>query len=265
MSLSDNVFGRDDLRDRARVFRDRGHAGQCLAGMLRDYRGANALVLAIPAGGIPVAASMAAALELPLDVVAVSKMTLPRSTEVGYGAVAFDSSMLLNSPLIRAEGLTEVDIRHGVDETKKKVRRRMLRLRGSLQLPNLAGRHVFLVDDGLASGFTMLTAIESVRRLGRVRHGGCADRPFQRGQGCGPERGPGLLREYPGRCGFLRCGRLRDLARCLRTRGRADPSRVSHGKAGGLSGFRAGSMKLLFLLAVRSIGVHIPRPFTGGR
>lgn len=134
--------------------------------MLKDYRGANALVLAIPSGGIPVAASMAVALMLPLDVIAVSKMTLPRSTEVGYGAIAFDSSMMLNSPLIRAEGLTEVDIRHGVDETRKKVRRRMMRLRGSLQLPNLAGRHVFLVDDGLASGFTMLTAIESVRRLG---------------------------------------------------------------------------------------------------
>ena len=166
MNTSDNVFERDDLRDKTRIFRDRGHAGQCLSGMLKDYRGANALVLAIPSGGVPVAASMAAALELPLDVIAVSKMTLPRSTEVGYGAVAFDSSMLLNSPLIRAEGLTEVDIRHGVDETKKKVRRRMMRLRGSMNLPDLAGRHVFLVDDGLASGFTMLTAIESVRRLG---------------------------------------------------------------------------------------------------
>ena len=158
-----NIYEREELRDKTRIFRDRGHAGQCLAGMLKDYRGANAIVLAIPAGGIPVAAAAAAALELPLDIIAVSKMTLPRNTEVGYGAVAFDSSMLLNSPLVRAEGLTEVDIRHGIDETKKKVRRRMLRLRGSLQLPDIAGKHVFLVDDGLASGFTMLTAIESVR------------------------------------------------------------------------------------------------------
>lgn len=165
MSTSGNIFERDDLREKARIFRDRGHAGQCLAAMLKDYRGANALLLAIPSGGIPVAASMAVAMGLPLDVIAVSKMTLPRSTEVGYGAVAFDSSMMLNSPLIRAEGLTDLDIRHGVHETAKKVRRRMLRLRGSLQLPNLSGRHVFLVDDGLASGYTMLTAIESVRRL----------------------------------------------------------------------------------------------------
>ena len=73
--------------------------------------------------------------------------------------------LAVKSPLIRAEGLTDLDIRHGVHETAKKVRRRMLRLRGSLQLPNLSGRHVFLVDDGLASGYTMLTAIESVRRL----------------------------------------------------------------------------------------------------
>ncbi len=158
-----NIHEREDLRDQTRFFRDRGHAGQCLAGMLKDYRGADAIVLAIPPGGIPVAVTAAAALELPLDIIAVGKMTLPHDREVGYGAIAFDSSMLLNSPLVRAEGLTEVDIRHGVDETKKKVRRRMLRLRGSLQLPDLAGKHVFLVDDGLASGFTMLTAIESVR------------------------------------------------------------------------------------------------------
>lgn len=166
MTELSNVFEREDIRNRPRVFRDRQDAGQCLSEMLKDYRDTNALVLAIPSGGIPVAAAMAAALRLPLDVLAVSKMTLPGNTEVGYGAVAFDGTMMLNRPLIRAEGLTDTDIRYGVDETKKKVRRRMTRLRGNLPFPDLTGRCVFLVDDGLASGFTMRAAIESVRRLG---------------------------------------------------------------------------------------------------
>ena len=174
---------------------------------------------------------------------------------------------MLNSPLIRAEGLTEVDIRHGVDETKKKVRRRMMRLRGSLQLPNLAGRHVFLVDDGLASGFTMLTAIESVRRLGPASVMVAVPTGHSSGgDGRGPARGPGLLREHPERRGLLRRGRLRDLERCLRTRGGADSDDVSHGQASRLSDFRARVQeRAFFLLAVRSGRVHIPRPFGSGR
>ena len=163
---------------------------------------------------------MAAALELPLDVMAVSKMTLPGNTEVGYGAVAFDGTTLLNRPLIRAEVLTDTDIRHDVDETKKKV----LNLDdATAQQPAvfqiLTGRRVFLVDDGLASGFTM-------------RHGDLIGLPtlawpsswwpcrqaIPRRWWISPGAWIGFTAQTSGTAlGFCRRGCLRDLERCLLT------------------------------------------------
>src|SRR3989337_982054 len=102
-----NVFEHSDLRNRVRMFRDRAHAGQILADMLRSYRASDALVLAIPAGGVPVAAAIARALELPLDVAVVSKITLPWNTESGYGAVAFDGTGCLNQDLVESLRLGE--------------------------------------------------------------------------------------------------------------------------------------------------------------
>ena len=75
------------LRGKSRVFHNRSHAGTVLARMLEEYRGTDAMVLAIPAGGVPVGAAAARRLHLPLDVAVVSKITTPFNTEVGYGAV----------------------------------------------------------------------------------------------------------------------------------------------------------------------------------
>jgi len=84
------------LHNRLCVFHDRTLAGEVLADMLSTYRGSNALVFGIPAGGVPVAAVIARALALPLDVAVVSKLTLPWNTEAGYGALAFDGTLRLN-------------------------------------------------------------------------------------------------------------------------------------------------------------------------
>ena len=78
-----------ELRNRAQVFRDRAHAGDVLAGMLSAFAGSGALVLGIPAGGVPVAATVATTLGLELDAAVVSKILLPWTTEAGYGAVAW--------------------------------------------------------------------------------------------------------------------------------------------------------------------------------
>jgi len=86
--LGKNVVDIAELRDRIYVFRDRAHAGKAVAGMLEEYRDTDALVLGIPAGGLPVAAVIAEELNLRLDVAVVSKITLPWNTEAGYGAVA---------------------------------------------------------------------------------------------------------------------------------------------------------------------------------
>ncbi len=163
------IHDRPELRDRHHVFRDRSHAGAVVAGMLEALRGSDACLLAIPAGGVPVAAAMSRALGLRLGVAVVSKITPPWNSEVGYGAVAFDGSVRLNDELVSRLGLSDRDVREGIEATLEKVRRRVPALRGSVDPSELAGHLVVLVDDGLASGFTMRAAVEAVRGCGSER------------------------------------------------------------------------------------------------
>jgi predicted phosphoribosyltransferase len=151
-----------ELRDRRFVFRDRAQAGEMLAGMLEAYRDSDALVLAIPAGGVPVAAEIARRLGLTLDVAVVSKILLPWTTEAGFGAVAFDGSVWIDRDL--APGMTEAMIEAQTAQAREKVRRRMQRFRGERPFPELAGREAILADDGLASGSTMRVAVAAVGR-----------------------------------------------------------------------------------------------------
>lgn len=166
--LPSNVIELAGLRDRIGVFRDREHAGEILSGMLTRHEGARAILFAVPAGGVPVAAVMARRLRLPLEVAVVSKITLPWNTEAGYGAVAFDGSVLLNEPILGRIGLSKTQIEEGKRATTEKVERRLLEFRGDRPLPALADTTAILVDDGLASGFTMLAAIGALRRLGSL-------------------------------------------------------------------------------------------------
>jgi predicted phosphoribosyltransferase len=160
------VVDLERMRDAHPVFRDRAHAGAQLAAMLAGYRGGTAQVLAIPAGGIPVAAVIARTLELPLDVAVVSKITLPWNTEAGYGAVAFDGTVRLNDALVRSAGLAPAEVEAGIAATREKVARRVRRFRGARPFPSLADRPAILVDDGLASGFTLQVAIAALRTAG---------------------------------------------------------------------------------------------------
>ena len=155
-----------ELRERVGVFRDRADAGRVLAGLLEEFRGSDAVVLAIPAGGFPVAAEIATRLGLPLDVAVVSKVTPSWNTEVGYGAVAFDGTQRINEPLARQLGVGPEERRSGIEAASQKVARRVALLRGSAHMRDLSGRRVILVDDGLATGFTMLVAIEALQRVG---------------------------------------------------------------------------------------------------
>ena len=119
MSLNNSgrVFDLIQFRDRTGVFADRHEAGHILSLMLTDFRGEDAIVLAIPSGGVPVGAAIAWALRLPLDVAVVSKITPPFSSEVGYGAIAFDGSVQMNETALPSLGLTEQEIRRGISET----------------------------------------------------------------------------------------------------------------------------------------------------
>ena len=148
------------------MFRDRAHAGEVLAGMLEAYRGSSALVLAIPAGGVPVAAEIARRLGLALDVAVVSKILLPWTTEAGFGAVAFDGSVWINEQDVLDYHLSRADVQHSTASARDKVERRLRRLRGKRPLPLFAARQLILVDDGIAAGSTLRTAIAALRRQG---------------------------------------------------------------------------------------------------
>jgi predicted phosphoribosyltransferase len=155
-----------DLRDQVRIFRNRDHAGRVVAEMLEGYRKTDTTILAIPSGGVPVAVAVAEKLDLPLEVTVVSKITLPWNTEAGYGAVAFDGTVRINEDLLPHLRLTDQQIAEGIEKTRQKVQRRVKKFLGDRRFPDLNRKTAILVDDGLASGFTLLVAIEAVRRLG---------------------------------------------------------------------------------------------------
>jgi len=166
IALPKNVVDLPELRDRIAVFRDRDHGGEILAKMLKDHTGGDATVMAIPAGGVPVAKVMAERLNLPLYLAVVSKITLPWNTEAGYGAVAFDGTVRLNDNLVARFGLTKEQIQEGIAKTSQKVAKRVKTLWGAGTWPGFSGQEAILVDDGLASDFTVLVAIEALKKTG---------------------------------------------------------------------------------------------------
>jgi len=159
------LFDLPKLRNKIRVFRDRAAAGKVLAGMLEHFRDSDAVVIGIPAGGIAVAVEIGKELYLTLDVAVVSKITLPWNSEAGYGAVAFDGTAMLNEEFLSRLNLSDQEIKTGIKKTEEKVARRVMIFRGKRPLPDLR-RPIILVDDGLASGFTLRVAIKALRKAG---------------------------------------------------------------------------------------------------
>jgi putative phosphoribosyl transferase len=148
------------------VFQDRTQAGRLLAEKLTRFDGARSVVLAIPRGGVPVSVEIAQKLNANLDVIVVRKVAVPRDPESGYGAITDDGTLVQNERMVARLGLTQQQIDEGVDEVKQEIARRALLYRGNRPFPHLVGKAAILIDDGLASGFTMIAAIKSARRHG---------------------------------------------------------------------------------------------------
>lgn len=148
------------LRDRLHVFADRSHAGRQLAARLLNYLDREVYLFAIPAGGVPVAAEIAAHLKIPLDLVMVRKIQLPWTTEAGFGALNPAGEAIFNRELLRRLPLSPQEIEIQVKKTEAILRQREDRLRGGKPYPPLRGQPTIIVDDGLASGYTMRAAIK---------------------------------------------------------------------------------------------------------
>jgi len=153
------------LRERTSIFADRHDAGRQLGAFLKTLPGLlNPLVLAIPAGGVPVGVEVARALGAPFALAIVRKIRIPGSTESGFGAVTWDGQVLINEDLRAALSLSDASVDQAIAETRRNVTERIARFtRGHAALP-AAGKTVILTDDGLASGFTMLAAARNIRR-----------------------------------------------------------------------------------------------------
>jgi len=154
------------LRDKLYVFRDRKEAGIILARKLLKYKGTDGIVLGIPSGGIPVAAELAKALSLPLDLVILRKIQIPNNTEAGFGAVAPDYKVLINEDLLSMLNLSQKYVERQIKLTIDTIKKRDDLFRKGLPFPSVKNKMVIIVDDGLASGYTMLSAVEFLRRHG---------------------------------------------------------------------------------------------------
>jgi len=146
-------------------FQDRADAGRSLAAELSSrHLGTNTIVLALPRGGLAVAAEVARALQAPLDLVVVRKLGVPWQPELAMGAIA-GGTRVLDQRLIGDLHISDQEIEAVVTRETGELERREKLYRGGLPAPDLQGRTVVLVDDGLATGSTMVAAARHVRSL----------------------------------------------------------------------------------------------------
>lgn len=144
-------------------FRDRADAGRQLAAQLSHLRDAQPIVLGLPRGGVPVAFEIAQALKAPLDVINVRKLGVPWHEELAMGAISTGGVRVLNNDVIMTAGVTKEDLESVTRLQRLELDRRERLYRGGRPAPNLLGRVVILVDDGIATGATVRAAITVMR------------------------------------------------------------------------------------------------------
>ena len=146
-------------------FRDRREAGQLLAKEFASLRGQkDVIVLGIPRGGVVVAAEVAKKLGAPLDVYITRKIGAPYNPELAIGAVASDGTLVLDYNLIERIGVPEDYVQRETERQRQEIQRRLATYRGSRPEPQLEGKTVILVDDGVATGATILASLRAIKQ-----------------------------------------------------------------------------------------------------
>ncbi|KUI37821.1 phosphoribosyl transferase [Mycobacterium sp. IS-1590] len=156
-------------RSGKRLYQNRGEAGEVLAGELSSYRGHDVVVLGLARGGVPVAWQVARSLDAPLDVFLVRKLGVPQWEELAMGALASGGGVVINDNLVRSLGIGDEAIQAAIARETDELHRRERAYRGDRPPPELAGRTVILVDDGIATGASMLAAVRAVRAKNPAR------------------------------------------------------------------------------------------------
>jgi len=146
------------------MFEDRKDAGKRLGDALQSYRDSDPLVLAIPRGGVEVGYEVAKALAADFSLLICRKLPYPDNPESGFGAIAEDGSLYINEAA--AAHTPQAVIEQIIQQQREEVKRRIVTLRGGKPLPEMGGRTVILVDDGIAMGSTMHAAVALCRKQG---------------------------------------------------------------------------------------------------
>ena len=134
-----------------------------MAAELSEYSDQSVVVLAIPNGGVPVALEVASALKADLDLIICRKIPIPLTPEGGFGAIADDGTMILNEAAVKRTGLNREQIDYEAGKVRAEIKQRSLSYKADRLPIRLRDRTVIIIDDGMASGITMVTAVESVR------------------------------------------------------------------------------------------------------
>jgi putative phosphoribosyl transferase len=146
------------------MYKDRLQAGQVLAERLVRYEGQTLVALAIPRGGIQVAYPIATSLRAELDLVIPRKLPIPGNPEAGFGAITEDGTRVLNEDMVQYLGLTDWEIDSIANRVLEEVRRRTERYRRNNPFPEVKNKIALIIDDGLATGYTALAAVNFVKK-----------------------------------------------------------------------------------------------------